>query len=250
MNKLLFTLLATGYFLSANHNYEVSIKRDIWGVPHIYGESNKDVAFGLAYAQAEDNLENMLFHIYLGRGELAKKYGRNLAISDFIVKAYDLPSKAKEALNEISPETLSVLEGFSAGINYWAEKNNYKNKLLPIKPEDIIAGFAMQSVFMYGLDETIDEFFSADLPQAESRGSNAYAINKNKSSDGSTMIMINSHQPLEGPVTWYEARLKSNEGWDIMGGIFPALHLCLLVSHQILLGVQLLINLTWLTSLS
>ena len=28
----------------------------------------------------------------------------------------------------------------------------------------------MQSVFMYGLDETIDEFFSADLPQAESRG--------------------------------------------------------------------------------
>ena len=35
------------------------------------------------------------------------------------------------------------------------------------------------------------------------------------------MIMINSHQPLEGPVTWYEARLKSNEGWDIMGGIFP-----------------------------
>ena len=67
MNKLLFTLLTIGCFLSANHNYEVSIKRDIWGVPHIYGETNKDVAFGLAYAQAEDNLENMLFHIYLGR---------------------------------------------------------------------------------------------------------------------------------------------------------------------------------------
>ena len=221
MNKLLFTLLTIGYFLSASHNYEVSIKRDIWGVPHIYGETNKDVAFGLAYAQAEDNLENMLFHIYLGRGELAKKYGRNLAISDFIVKAYDLPLKAKETLSQISPETLSVLEGFSAGINYWAESNNYKNKLLPIKPEDIVAGFAMQSVFMYGLDETIDEFFSADLPQTESRGSNAYAIDNTKSSDGSTMIMINSHQPLEGPVTWYEARLKSNEGWDIMGGIFP-----------------------------
>ena len=47
------------------------------------------------------------------------------------------------------------------------------------------------------------------------------------------MIMINSHQPLEGPVTWYEARLKSNEGWDIMGEFFPALHLCSLVSHPI-----------------
>ena len=38
----------------------------------------------------------------------------------------------------------------------------------------------MQSVFMYGLDETIDEFFSADLPQTESRGSNAYAIDNHQ----------------------------------------------------------------------
>jgi len=221
MKKLFFFLTFCSLVVYGSDKYDLTIKRDIWGVPHIYGETNKDVAFGLAYAQAEDNLENMLFHVYLGRGKLAKKYGRDLAISDFIVKAFNLHEKSVEALSSLKPETLAVLAGFTDGINYWAEQHNYKNELLPIKPEDIVAGFAMQSVFMYGLDESIEEFYISDLPQAESRGSNAYAVNSIKTIDESTMIMINSHQPLEGPVTWYEARLKSNEGWDIMGGIFP-----------------------------
>ena len=33
--------------------------------------------------------------------------------------------------------------------------------------------------------------------------------------------MVNSHQPYTGPVAWYEARVKSEEGWDMIGGIFP-----------------------------
>ena len=46
-------------------------------------------------------------------------------------------------------------------------------------------------------------------------------MNSNKSSDGSTRLMINSHQPLEGPLAWYEAHIKSEEGLNMMGGLFP-----------------------------
>ena len=35
--------------------------------------------------------------------------------------------------------------------------------------------------------------------------------------------MINSHQPLTGPVAWYEAHVKSEEGWDMHGGVFPGM---------------------------
>jgi len=33
--------------------------------------------------------------------------------------------------------------------------------------------------------------------------------------------LINSHQPYTGPLAWYEARVKSEQGWDMAGGVFP-----------------------------
>ncbi|HET8552658.1 MAG TPA: penicillin acylase family protein, partial [Gammaproteobacteria bacterium] len=32
----------------------VTIYRDNWGIPHIYGKTNADTVFGMEYAQAED----------------------------------------------------------------------------------------------------------------------------------------------------------------------------------------------------
>ena len=34
--------------------WEAEIERDIWGVPHIKGVTDADVAYGLGYAMAED----------------------------------------------------------------------------------------------------------------------------------------------------------------------------------------------------
>jgi penicillin amidase/acyl-homoserine-lactone acylase len=42
-----------------------------------------------------------------------------------------------------------------------------------------------------------------------------------RSADGFTRLSINSHQPWSGPVAWYEARVRSEEGWDMVGGLFP-----------------------------
>ena len=52
-------------------------------------------------------------------------------------------------------------------------------------------------------------------------GSNAFAVSKSRSQDNETMLVINSHQPLTGPVAWYEIHIKSGEGLNIMGGTFP-----------------------------
>ena len=43
------------YSKEKTYPYEVTIYRDIWGVPHIYGKTDMDAAFGLAYANAEDD---------------------------------------------------------------------------------------------------------------------------------------------------------------------------------------------------
>ena len=54
------------------------------------------------------------------------------------------------------------------------------------------------------------------------RGSNAFAVAPARSGDGVTRLFINSHQPLTGPVAWYEAHMISREGMDMQGGLFRA----------------------------
>ncbi len=58
-------------------------------------------------------------------------------------------------------------------------------------------------------------------------GSNELAVAPSRSADGHTRLAVNSHQPYEGRVAWYEARLKSEEGLDIIGGVFPGTPLIL-----------------------
>ncbi|HEX8356940.1 MAG TPA: penicillin acylase family protein, partial [Segetibacter sp.] len=34
---------------------QVTIVRDSWGIPHVYGKTDADAVFGLLYAQCEEN---------------------------------------------------------------------------------------------------------------------------------------------------------------------------------------------------
>ncbi|MDE2698273.1 MAG: penicillin acylase family protein [Gemmatimonadota bacterium] len=52
------------------------ILRDAYGIPHIYGRTDEDVAFGFGYAQAEDHLLQMLKNFRQARGRLAEVEGR------------------------------------------------------------------------------------------------------------------------------------------------------------------------------
>ena len=50
------------------------------------------------------------------------------------------------------------------------------------------------------------------------------------------ILAINTHQPLDGPTSWYEAHLCSEEGTDIIGSLFAG-------SPSILIGANK--NIAW-----
>ena len=66
----------------------------------------------------------------------------------------------------------------------------------------------------------IDEMSGVDNI-GSSIGSNGFAFNSLKTTAGKSYLNINTHQPLEGPFSWYEAHLHSEEGWNMLGGLFP-----------------------------
>ena len=56
-------------------NYEVDIKRDRFGVPHIFGDSRRDALFGVGYVTAADRLFLLDVLRRAGRGELSRFLG-------------------------------------------------------------------------------------------------------------------------------------------------------------------------------
>ena len=51
-------------------------------------------------------------------------------------------------------------------------------------------------------------------------GSNAVAVAPSHMADGKGYLSVNSHQPIEGRFAWYEAHVNSEEGWNMIGGLF------------------------------
>ncbi len=226
--------------IEAAEVYNARIIRDAYGVPHIYGPRDGDVAFGLAYAHAEDDIQNIQEGRRISRGQMGLLTGREGAITDYLVAALGA-RKAAEAkyMSDISPETRAILEGYAAGINFYCAEATRRCEagLAPITPVDLVTSYVARTPFFYGLDGILTELFEGDMDleeagenvrdaflQTDKRitlGSNAMAVAPSRSSDGHTRLFVNSHQPFIGPVAWYEARVKSEEGWDMIGGLFP-----------------------------
>ena len=250
MKKILYILLFSFFFQILNadfkvealqkaKNYEAIVTRDIWGVPHIEGKTDADVAFGIAYAHAEDDIENLIANMALYRAQMGLKEGFDGAITDYLIKTLEIRERVNSRYEiDLSLEVKKVIEAYADGLNYWAALNPKSDyiKDFPITKEDIVVGFSLQNLFFSGVISSIEKLQSGKgLAEKETAGyrsnllewqdlvlgSNAFSANPNKTGDGSTRLMINSHQPLEGPLAWYEAHVKSEEGWNMMGGVFP-----------------------------
>ncbi|MDB2594224.1 acylase [Porticoccaceae bacterium] len=251
----------TAVYLQLNKNYDVVIERDHLGVPHIIGERDVDAAFGFAYAQAEDNWQIIHDSIPFYRGTNAAINGKDAATIDFLIHWLGIWEDLDAGYEtELKPETRAYIEAFADGINYYAalhpEETN--QRLFPINGKDIVAGYMLRHLLFYGFDAPVIELFEEQrkhpisrggeaVAESDSRshgvtigglpvGSNAMTVSPYNSTDGSTMLAINSHQPTTGPVAWYEAHVQSNEGLNIMGGLFPS---------SVTIGVGFTENLGW-----
>ena len=222
-------------YLAAAARYDVRILRDPWGVPHVYGARDADVAYGLAFAHCEDDFETIQSVALATRGELAAHVGRDAAPVDYLVRLLGIWDTVEARYErDLSPATRAVVEAYAAGVNHYAALHPEEriDALLPMTGQDVVAGFALKVPFFYGLDDQIRRIVAGELEGLPSEtavarfigagiGSNAVAVSPRRSADGATRLLVNSHQPMTGPVSWYEIRLKSEEGWDVAGGTFP-----------------------------
>ena len=223
---------------AAAQSYEVRIIRDDYGVPHIYGKTDGDTAFGLAYAHAEDDFATIQDTLIGSRGMAAQFKGKSVAPTDYLYDLFKVREAVDAKYDSLSETVREVLEGYAAGINLYAAENQsaVKRGVFPVTGQDVQSGVTWATPFFYRMDEDLAGLFAkGDKPQVSPwgrdafvdglpeavRGSNAFAIAPKRSEDDHTRLVINSHQPMTGPYAWYEAHTISEEGTNIAGANFP-----------------------------
>src|SRR5205814_3283640 len=101
----------------------VTIIRDTWGIPHVYGKTDADAVFGVAYAQAEDDFNRVETNFINSQGRLAEAEGEGEIYRDLRMKIFIDPNDMK-AQYEKSPAWLKALmNGWADGLNYYLAKH-------------------------------------------------------------------------------------------------------------------------------
>jgi acyl-homoserine-lactone acylase len=88
-------MLCVGQAHGQQYMPNVEIVRDMWGVPHIFGKSDADVAYGLAWATAEDDFETVQQLLLAAHGRLGEVTGKNGALLDFMGKITDIEARVE-----------------------------------------------------------------------------------------------------------------------------------------------------------
>ena len=226
----LAVLAAAPAFAAPSLHHDVRIRRDTWGVPHIAAATDPDAAYGLGFAQAEDDMVTLQLAIFTARGRLAELQGPSGVDSDYLVALQDVWGTIQRRYDkDLDPKVRAILEAYAQGANAYARRHpkDVAPGLLPISGKDLEASFIYTGPTFYGLDGVFRDTMrptatkTAALDDRIPTGSNGLAVAPGRSADGATRLLVNSHQPYLGPLAWYEAVIETKQGWHVAGGFFP-----------------------------
>lgn len=222
-----------------DHKANVTIIRDDFGVPHVYGKTDANAVFGLLYAQCEDDFNRVERNYMWATGRLAEVEGKEQLYSDLRAQLFMTKDEAIEQYQK-SPEWLKKLcDAFADGINYYLLTHpEVKPKLLthfePWMPMYFFEGSIggdIESISTDGIQKLYDSINSvaivqplkAEIPAQgrefvlpEPLGSNGFAISGKLTQSGKAMLLINPHTSFffRG-----EVHVVSEEGLNVYGAV-------------------------------
>jgi len=210
----------------------ITIIRDHYGVPHIYGKTDADAVFGMLYAQCEDDFSRVERNYIWALGRLAEVEGETALYSDLRAQLFMTKEEAIEEYNR-SPEWLKKLcRAFADGINYYLHTHpEVKPRLLtrfePWMPMYFSEGSIGGDIERVSTDK-IRTLYQEDIRNAvpaqtemsktgpEPQGSNGIALSGKLTASGNAMLLINPH------TSFYfrgEVHVVSEEGLNAYGAV-------------------------------
>ena len=208
---------------------KVTIIRDNWGIPHIYGKTDAAAVFGLMYAQCEDDFKRVEMNYIEKLGRLSEIKGQSVLYNDLEIKLLIDINEAKTDYKNAAPWLKKLLDNYADGINFYLYKHPEVKPLL-------LTHFEPWFPLLW-TDGSIGAISTADLSVGELKafysgsnektayvereknvqtGSNGFAFAPSKTASGNAILYINPH------TTFYfrpEVQVSSEEGLNAYGAV-------------------------------
>ncbi len=211
----------------------ITIVRDDWGVPHVYGKTDADAVFGVIYAQAEDDFNRVETNFLNSMGRLAEAEGEAEIWRDLRMKLFIDPDDLK-AKYQTSPDWLKqLMDAWADGLNYYLHthpqtKPRAIQKFEPWMALSFSEGSIGGDIERVSLTQLEAFYGGAAKPQVaeleipavtmppEPTGSNGFAVGPSRTASGKAMLWINPHTSF---FFREEAQMVSEEGLNAYGAI-------------------------------
>ena len=209
---------------------QVTITRDKWGIPHVYGPTDADAVFGMLYAQAEDDFNRIEMNFLTAMGRTAEAEGADKLYQDLRMRLFIDPDVLK-AEYSTSPDWLKkLMNAWADGLNYYLHTHpDVQPKVLTRFEPWMALAFSEGSIggdiervnlrqleAFYGGTPVAQLGARADDFQAEPTGSNGFAIAPSNSATGNALLLINPHTSFYFRA---EMHVRSDEGLNAYGAV-------------------------------
>ena len=200
---------------------QVTIYRDTYGVPHIYGDTEESVAYGHGYAQAEDRLETLLKAYRKAEGTMAEAFGAEFIEHDYQQRVLRHAEVSKRRYNELTENTRAVIEYFLAGVKqYMNEHPDEVPAWAPeLQPYQVVA-LSRYVIWGWPLGQAMSDLNRA-LEEEEGKGSNQWVIGRQRSAEDCVIALIDPHVGWHDEWLFYESHLHGGDlhvyGFNLVG---------------------------------
>ncbi|RYY50273.1 MAG: acylase [Chitinophagaceae bacterium] len=209
---------------------KVSIYRDSFGVPHIYGKNDADAVFGLLYAQCEDDFARVEMNYIEKLGRLSEIKGAASLYDDLLIRMLIDQTEAKRDYDKAPQWLKKLCNAFADAINFYLHSHPAVRPALLTRFEPwfplLWTDGSIGAINTASLGSaSLKRFYSEDrdlvtgggeFAEPTVTGSNGFAISPAISANGKAMLYINPH------VTFYfrpEVHMVSEEGLNSYGAV-------------------------------
>jgi penicillin G amidase len=111
----------------------VEVRRDGWGVPHIYARTAHDVFYAQGYVAAQDRLFQMEIWRRAGEGRLAEVLGRPYFARDRLARLFKYRGDMNAEWTSYAPDARALVTAFVSGVNAYIAEVRANPAKLPIE---------------------------------------------------------------------------------------------------------------------